>query len=364
MGREMLSLLCTVLMFLLCASAMMDAHATDKATLFELRRLSELVPSQHWVIRAEVRDYLAKRRYDADGNEVEIGKDYDNYALGPYTTHFDSSLHGQRYRLLLAYGVSDRLSMGVMLPYGTMNQSVDFSATSAGGDATENVQQLLAHYGYKRVATTQTTGLMDPILGTRWLVYSGSRDALVVGPGVRVGLSKKDDPDNLVDVRWDDGSTDLLFDVGYTRLLDYGLDARLQGRFADQRPDHVRARAFSTTESLVPASRTERLSRDLGSLFEGGVELGYSVGYWRYNLTWDLMRKSADRYRSPRGQDVSGLEKDTARSADAIRVGATWLGARATFGVPVFLEIQYREPVRRTNTSISRDYYLLITSLM
>lgn len=360
-----MSVLAKLFLVVVMLTTATTASAGDETSDRELRRLAELVPPGYHVARLEVRDYMAKRRYDKYGDQVELGADYDQYTLpGGFVTQFDSSLRGQRYRLVFAKGLTDNLTVGAMLPWGTMTQHIDFSATGPGANPTETVQTMLASYGYKRVETTETSGLLDPVLGSRWRVYRGQYDALVIGPGVRVGMTGKDDPDNLADVYWEDGSTDLLLDASYVRLLPASLDVRLQARYANQRPDHVRARAYSTTETLVPQSRTERLRRDLGDMLETSVEMGYRAGYWRYNLTWDAMRKAADDYHSPTGQDVSGLEKDTARSQDAVRVGVTWLGAWAAFHLPLFVELHYREPVKGRNSIASRDYYFMLTSYL
>lgn len=336
----------------------------------ELRRLSELVPNGYQIVRLEARDLLSSRRFDNEGKLVEFGTDYDNFSLpvaNGVTTHFDSSLRGQRYRLVFSKGLSDNIAISAVLPWGTMIQRVNFTATdnTDGTDQTAAVQSWLASkWGYKPVMSTETSGMLDPIVGVRWRPYGSQYDALVLATGVRVGMSAKDDPDNLVDFSWKDGSTDFLVEANYVRLLTAGLDIKAQARYAVQTSDHVRARAKRVGETLVPESRTERLRRDLGDILEASLEMGYRTGYWRYNLTMEAFRKAADSYYSPRGQDVSGLERGTTRSVDAIRGGLAWMGARALIGLPMILEVQYRDSMRGRNIYDSRDYYFALTMIM
>lgn len=352
------------LMILMVAS---QANATDPANERVLRRLSEMVPEGRQIVKMEVRDLLSSRRYDDEGKLVEFGADYDNYTLpGGILTHFDSSLRGQRYRLVFSRGITENFAISAILPWGVMTQRVDFSASSNsdGSDQTAAVQSMLAGLGYKRVQTTETSGILDPVFGARFRAYAGQYDTVVLATGVRLGMAAKDDPDNLVDFHWEDGSTDLLVEGTYVRLLPAGLDMKMQARYAYQTADHVRARARGVNATLVDQSKTERLGRDLGDMLEASMEMGYRTGYWRYNLTLEMVRKNSDDYHSPRGQDVSGLEADTNRSVDALRGGFAWLGAKASIGLPLILEMQYRDSFQGRNVYDSRDYYLALTMLM
>ena len=404
-------LLCgaTALSALVC---LVPSHASNDNVL----ELGDMLPSGHWGARYDLRYQRADRQFNADRQRQEIAADSNHIpldatavpqlaALGPGatlgTTALDVRVEGQRHRLTLAYAANNDLSIGVGVPYGDMRTKANFAVI--GGNlafnpsfnpqqpvspsnpplvpvgtfgtsqpvGTEGVQQILTSavygYNYQRLASTEASGLLDPTLGARWRFWTNDRAAATFTPGLRLGMTKQDDPDNLFDAPMDDGSTDLLLGLAYMQRLGTAYDLRGTLNYTYQTADHVTARARSSSEILAPASRKERMRRDLGDILEASMEGGRRFGDWRGYTSAEFFRKKRDSYVSPSGQDVGGLEQYTQQSFYALRLGMDWNGVRAfrsgELPLPLLISLDYRRIVRASNTIDMGEVLLAFTGV-
>lgn len=401
-------------MALSCLAGAASAEDIDGA---EALFLGDIVPVGHWGARLETRYLTIDQYYNNKGHRESLTADLDGVALdagtipllaafGPGATlgtvDLQGRLEGLRHRLTVGYGLTPNLSVGAIIPFGILKTRVGHFAIQGGNLAlnpafdpgqpigtsnppvvpvgtlgttepvgTEGVQELISNpiygYAYERFESTQTSGLLDPSIGLRWRFYHGRQDSAYFTPSIRVGMTKQDDPDNLVDAQLDDGSNDLVLELGYSRLLGLGWDLRLQAKYTQQRPDKVTARVHGVNETLVPASRKEHVRRDLGDALESGVEGGYRSGDWRAHLALEFLRRGQDHYHSAKGSDVAGLEEDTRRSSDMWRLGVDWNGMRAwregRLPLPLFVSVDVRRIYRATNVVDARDLFLTVTAL-
>jgi hypothetical protein len=165
------------------------------------------------------------------------------------------------YRILdvtAAYGLTDRLTLGIDLPYYWVHNDVDISVNSAPGSSanvglrtgtgpgpcalpvavlpltcpntrritTEDVQQILgpglsgiAGFGFKRVTDFSDNGLGDIALGLKYQYLRTAAWQLATTAGIRFPTGRQDDPDDLADIYWSTGAYTLLVRLHHDYLL-------------------------------------------------------------------------------------------------------------------------------------------------
>lgn len=333
-----------------------------------------MLPKGVGAVRLESRYGHADEKFNARGDREPLADSLDgivvvNPLIPAYvgTTDISSEVYGVRERLLLGYGISDDLTVGMMIPWASLTHKVRFDlAAPAPGATTADVDAILgAVYGYKPLRSSTTRGLLDPVIGARWRVLRSARDSVILSGGVRIGMTDPDDPDNLLDLQLEDGTTDILTGIEYRRDLGSNWDAAIKYQRAWQLPDQVEARARAVGESLVPASRTELLDRDQGDTHEFEVELGYRIGDWRLLGRAEHYQRPATDWRSPSGQNVSGLEADSSRRYTTVSGGFSWSGIerfkRGDFALPLVVEFIAQHMVEGVNAVQSTDYHLHLT---
>ncbi|MFQ5543115.1 MAG: hypothetical protein ACE5FY_02035 [Nitrospiria bacterium] len=381
---------------------------------FQEHGLHLLAPKGRWAVRMEVRINGYHSRYETSGKIKDLDADLDriplnnnvfpalsalggNASLG--ITALDTEVDVHYAEWTLGYGLTDNLTIGMILPYGKSRTKVNFSVsggntgfnpafdpsqpvdagnfpfTPVGGGAsqavgTEGVRQILSDpvfgFAYKAIKNTEVSGFDDPTLGLLWRFYQGDQDSLVYGFGIRFGIAKKDDVDNLLDVPIGDGSTDVRNRIEYYRSLGHGFDLRLLFESKIQLSDKATLRVPRPGELLPPADSKERLSRNLGNIYEHDIEIGYSLGAWRTSATWHRYDKGGDRYISVKGTDTSELRKNTQAKADQWRLSLSWSGIGAwrkgLLPLPLIAGLEHQKTFDGRNFPAVDDTYLRVTS--
>lgn len=336
---------------------------------------ADMLPAGRSAARLELRQGDSDYSLDNHGQRKPLFSEYDNASLASYglagtTTHLQSRASGERIRLTLGYGVNENITVGALLGWGRARNDVNFSTTSTNPlITTAMVQGILsgAPYAYKPVADSEWSSMLDPVIGLRWRLSGSDHHSTVLAPSLRLGLAKEDDPDDLMDLPLEDGSTDILLGLLHVRQLGDAWDIKLGAQYTWQLPDHITARARASGEGLVPASRKERLERNKGDMIELSGELGYRTGDWRLLARLDYAWDHADRYHSPSGQNVSGLEANTGGFSLTGWAGLSWNGLsrylRDRSGVPAVVSLLYRETLDGRNIVVTRDLYLNLTTV-
>ncbi len=397
---------------LLCLS--LPSFAESETPSVSTHALAFMAPVDRWAVRLELRRNGWDKQFNNRGDLEDMDAVFDqtvlNSSLLPAlvvmgsgaslgTTAFNTRIENSYSELAFAYGVSDDLTVGVLLPFAQTRSRVDFSVSGgnvgfnsafdpsqaigpsnypfapvgAGASqpvGTDGVQQILTDpafgYGYKTIESTTTSGFSDPTLGLLWRFYKSRSDSFVLGFGVRFGTADGDDPDNLVDVPVGDGSTDLRAQLEYFRDLGNQFDLRLLLDRKVQTKDRVTMRIPAPGQLLATADSKEKIDRDLGDFWEYDVELGRSWGDWRTSLTWHRYVKAGDRYRSDIGTDTRALEANTRVFANQWRVGLSWSGIQAwqenKLPLPLIIKLEMQETYQGRNFMGVRDYYVRITS--
>lgn len=376
--------------------------------------LDTMAPAGRWAARIELRSNSYDRWYDNNGQGQNFNASYDGLNLdgtvfpalglmGPGATLGNTALRTKQeltaLQIVLGYGLSDDLTLGVILPFVKTRTLVDFSvaggnvgfnplfnpalppspanfpfAPVGGGAAaplgTAGVKQLLSDpafgYGYAPIEQSETSGLSDPTLGLLWRCYKDQDSSVVLGMGMRIGVAKGDNPDSLVDIPIGDGNNDIRLRLEYFRNLGAGFDLHLLAENFTQLADHADMRVPQPGQLLAPANSKERLYRDLGDYQEYDIELGHSWGDWRASATAHLYTKAADRYRSGLGTNTAVLEANTVVRADQWRAGISWSGINAwrdgSMPIPLIVKLEMQETYGGRNFPKVRDFYLQLTS--
>ncbi|WP_156171682.1 hypothetical protein [Methylophilus sp. TWE2] len=404
----------TMLGLSLCLSIAQPARAMDELPTPTAFGLNTMAPESSWGVRFEQRTNEYSQSYDQHGNLHPLGASFDNIqlnssifaALAPLgagaslgNTRFKSDVRNQISTLTIGYGLTPDFTIGAIIPYVKSHTRVSFNVTGAtvganpGFDASqpisagnfpfapaggavapmdaEGVQNILTNpaygYQYKRIASQQSEGFSDPTIGVLWRAYKAPDQSLIVGLGWRVGLARKDDPDNLLDTPPGDGSNDIRTRIEYFKNIGSHFDLRLLADYNWQTRDKANMRVVSPGQLLAPASSKQRLQRDLGDFYETDVELGYRWSNWRCAATWHRYEKQSDSYHSELGTDTSGLETNTYTRADQYRLSATWSGIQAwqqgKLPLPLIVRLEMQDTFSGRNFVDVRDIYLQVTAL-
>jgi hypothetical protein len=327
--------------------------------------LDGMAPGGHWASRLTLLRNGYTMRYDDDKERVDLDAGIDGLDLASLglagTLRLDTRVVTEYAELMFGYGVTGDLTVGAIIPYARTTTRVRYSVD--GGIGTAGLQAVLTGpLGYQPLQTTRSEGIGDPTVGMLWRFHRSEADSAILGLGVRIGMAKADDPNNLVDVPPGDGSTDLRARLEYFRDLGAGFDLHLLGEYFWQLEDKVKARPGNPLTTMT----TENLRRKLGNYYEHDIEIGKRFGDWRVAGTWHRYREYADRYTSRIGTDTSYLNANTETLADQLRLSVSWSGVDAwlsgKFAAPLIVKLEVQDAVRGRNFVDVRDVYLRVST--
>lgn len=397
--------------FLLLLVSLDSVHAQTSSDAY---LIGDILPQGVAAARLETRIGSANERYDGQGRRVGLADALDGVVLdastvsllapfGPGatlgTSRVSATTAGVRERLTLGLGVTDDLTVGVLLPWGRLSTSVQFgvqpgnlgvnpafnpalplglanspflpvgSPGVSGPASTADITNVLTNpafgFNYRAPRDTVTDGPLDPVVGLRWRAWHNDDAALILAAGYRFGVAEHDDPDDLFDLRLEDGTDDVLLGFDYQYGLGGYWDLGISYQRTWQRAGQRSARARSSAEFLVPSSRTESMIEDKGDIDEANLELGYRQGSWRWMGRVELYRRGATDWFSPSGQNVTGLEANTDVEAVNLWAGVAWSGIDAwrsgRMPAPAIVSLAYQTAVDGRNYVASDNLYLTVT---
>jgi hypothetical protein len=365
---------------------------------------ADMLPKGRTAVRLETRGSWASDEFSPGSDRRPLGAQYDGLNLnaavfpalaffGPGatlgTTDFSAQMSGQQTRLTVGYGFSEDITAGFQVGYAESLNKVNVTvipgnvppgAVSPGAtSSTEAVQNLLTKpnplstpannyaydFLYKRVQNSTWHSALDPLIGLRWRFDKGEDHATVFAPSLRFGVAKEPDPNDLMQIPLGDGTNDILLGILHTRKFSERWDMLLSAQYTVQLADHVTARARSTAELLVPASRLEKLKRDRTDPIELTAETGYSTGPWRFSGRLEYARGGTDDYTSPTGQVVTGLEANTDFDYLLGYLGVSWNGVpgylRGEHKTPLLVSLLASRTLTAKNTLAPDIVYLTVT---
>ncbi len=297
----------------------------------------------------------------------------------------------------LQYGVTDRLTAAIDIPYYSVKNTVKAVLDSGPGSGanvgvntgpgpgvlplglrgvrrftTEDVQQLLGPglrgvpgFGFKRIRNFSADGLGDISAGVKYQYLRTQDWRLAATGGVRFPTGRQDDPDDLSDIAWSPGAYALLFRLhndyivsnvwkrtpsagsgasGIPQAGDLILDFTV--RYDYNFPTDVTVRV-SDPQTPISTNR-ERVTRDLGDKFEFDFSGKYLVSS-SLSLTalYKYGFKLEDGISDRMGFPVQFLVKDTDSTEQLFIVSASYstlpLYMEKKFPIPLSVSLSYRD---------------------
>ncbi|MCC6751313.1 MAG: hypothetical protein IT371_26910 [Deltaproteobacteria bacterium] len=337
-----------------------------------------------------------------DLNKLERLYDYKAGSLTLGTSNVQSNVQVVVLPIAAEFGILDRLTVGVIVPivhlrhtltslsvdpeprctpdrcgmgknpgdtkvsrddskYLPLDHDKDASTKLLAPLNTEDVQHLLGdELSYQRMESWSGTGLGDIELGFKVRVFSWRFYTTALQAGVRLPTGRTDDPNNLLDLGFGDGQTDL----GFYWQNDFtpwrGLRLNVTMKYTAQLPDRELKRV--PTAVNVPLAKKENMEevwRDLGDIFELDLLAAYAVlpvlkPFVRYNF----VAKGEDDVRGDKGLAYQSLMDETAVRNHRIEAGVTfttipWVAAKK-FSIPLDATLSYeRSLAGKNNAAIS-----------
>ena len=304
--------------------------------------------------------------------------------------------HIQIYNFNLAYGLTDRLSVGVTVPY--WNQKVDVEARLDNSTATvgvnplvpggvapigfagtpapttEDIQNLLVSRGFRRVENWNGSAFGDVIAGAKYQYYRSKNWRLAATGGVRFPTGTWDDPNNLVDnntgydawglsfrlqqdyVNGKSGTEDGTVSLGPGDFLintTLGYDVI----FPDKKPFRV-----CNIHNPICADFDNSVKRDTGDTIEAGLSgvLGVLVRGLTVSAHYTYSYKMKDKYRGDLGFDYDALAIESDYRSHIVEGKLSYSTIprylEKQFPLPLSASVRYRERVAGTNNQFNSRY--------
>lgn len=344
-------------------------------------------------------------RFDPDGNEEDIATDYNanlnstifpslslveagfgmpagSASLGESLVDFEYKY--DKVKLKFYYGLTNKLSIGIQIPYWWIKNDVNANLDSTnatvgknpfvpGGVAplsvpgttpftTDDVQNLLVQqFGYTRVESWSGDGIGDIEAGGRYQYLNTENWRLAFTGGVRLPTGEVNDPDSLVDLAFGKGAYALLFrsNNDFTGIKDVILNASFE--YDLYLPDHETVRVPDDVNRPLTTNK-ENVDRNYGDVFtlklsglyafyEGfGIELFYSYA-----------SKSKDRVSGNQGFNYQSLEDETDWTYQEYKVGLSYstipLYRKKKFPFPMLTSIEYENVFAGSNNFLKQQLF-------
>lgn len=366
--------------------------------------------------------FTINKRFDPDGREEDLATDFNanlnngifsdlaliekafgmppgSASLGSSVVRFDYRLHD--LILKLYYGLTDKISIGMKIPYffnnnavrarlDTGNATVGLNPFVPGGIAplavpgtrpftTDDVRKLLGRgldvdgdgiidipgYGYKKFQSWKGSGFSDIDIGLRYQYLNTKNWRLAVTGGFRVPTGETDDPDNLVDIGFGTGAYALLFRLhnDFVGIKNLVLDATIKYDLVF--PQHETRRVLISVDRPITSNK-ERVRTNKGDV----VELETSATYellegLSVSLLYDYSFKFRDKVRGNQGFAYSSLEDETDWTAHYFTLGLSYstvpLFKKKMFPIPLTAAIEYENWFAGSNNTLKQqliNFYL------
>ncbi|MGE3541972.1 MAG: hypothetical protein AB7N91_31720 [Candidatus Tectimicrobiota bacterium] len=376
-----------------------------------------VLPKGVWRVGAEARFSLPiTKRFTADGGTEDLAADFNreldstvfpdlqrvetafrlpagSATFGRSTVDFER--HIQIYTVQAAYGLTDRLALGLRIPYWTQQNTVKatldsrtatvgFNPAVPGGVAplrvpgtrpptTEDIQAAVERLGFRRVEDWSDAGFSDLFGGLKYQYYRSAHWRLAVSGNVRFPTGRWDDPNNLVDYptgfeAWGLGlqmHQDFVWHTpsGAPRggvLAAGGVVLNTTFRYEAILPDTKPFRVCNVHQPLCP-DFDPQVHRDVGDILE--AEVAGTVGLLPgLTLTpqYIYTHKFQDHFRGDLGFQYGQLKAETDTDSHSLEVRLAYstasLFAAQRFPVPLSVAVRYVERLASTNNRLQTRY--------
>ena len=383
-----------------------------------------VLPKGYWRMQIDGAFSLPiTQRFNKDGHKEDLGTDFNatlnsqvfsdlalveaGFGLAPGTGSLGKTEVQFRRNINIvnispAYGVTDKLSIGLNLPY--LSQSLDVKAGLNTSTATlginpgvpggiaplgfpgtrpatvEDIQGLLVSRGFKRVQNWHDDGIGDLELGARYQYYKSETFRAAFTGGVRLPTGEFDDPDNLVDNVPGGGAYALLFRfqqdwmqqkpglgklLGAPDLGDFTINTTF--RYDLILPDKQSFRVCNVHSPICDA-KDDGVRRDTGDIVEAELSGSYGIGGGFYlNGLYKYGHKFKDHHSGDRGFDYGSLAVETDYNEHIYRAALNYttmyLFTEHKFPVPLIASVYYRERFAGDNNMFASRYIGVVLNL-
>lgn len=366
------------------------------------------------------------QRYDADGNREDVAADFNTsldssvfadlqaveigFGMPAGSASFGDTNVQMEYDIKIFeleyyFGLTDKFTAGVKIPYwwvkNRVNASVDSGLGSSatvgfnplfgtGGDpfgspiiptalggqpaTDEDIQNLLGPgveingviavpgFGYDRFETWSGEGLSDVEFSGRYQYTNTEKWRHAFTAGVRVPTGRVDDPDNLADMPFGLGAYQILLrsnhDVSVSENLTLNFSLKYDIVFSD-----TQEKRLSTDINNPITSNKVKVDIDYGDVFELDTTATYRfTPQWSTFVRYRFTTKQSDKVSGPSGINVDILEQETDLEGHQYQVGAAYSSiSRYLEGaakVPYRAALSYRDRFKGKN-SLDSQYIKL-----
>jgi len=383
---------------------------------------AEVLPKGVFNINVENKYYFPiTERFNHEGNDENVATDFNEtlgsnvfpdfsiieqaFGLPAGSGNIGKSVVSFRYEFdildnLIAYGITDRLTAGIRIPYwwskNKVNAQLDattatlgknpFFGTSSdpfGGSPlipisfggirlnTEDVQAILGKglfingklaipgFGYKRFKTWSDNGVGDIEAGVKYQYLKTANWRLAFTGGVRFPTGKIDDPDNLVDYGIGSGAYALLFRLHNDYMGIKNLILDLSIKYDLILPDSVTLRITDIHHPIT--AQEEGVDRNLGDIVavEPSMKYEFLEGL-SISLLYRYAHTFKDFYHSGNLGEIQSLELETDNTEHVFIGGLSYstlpLYMEKKFPLPLTASLSYRERFAGTNNLFESRY--------
>ncbi len=381
---------------------------------------AEVLPKGVFKIDAESKFYFpTTKRFNPDGDLEDVAIDFNtslDSSVFPGLRQLESALGlpagfakiGESIvsvklefidlLISLQYGVTDRFTVGVIVPYywqkSNVAARVDTARATVGKNAAlntlaplripgtqpltmEDVQALLGKgldingdgtvdipgFGFKRFETWSHDGFGDLEVGGRYQYLKTKNWRLALTSGVRFPTGQVDDPDNLVDYAFGTGAYALLFRANndFTGITNVVLHTTLS--YDLYLPDRQTKRVPDKVNQPI-TTNIEEVKRDLGDIFKIEVSGRYTLlqglsisGLYEFGAKWK------DQVSGKKGFAYASLEEETNWTSHIFLVGVSYttvpLYLEKRFPIPIVTSIAYRDRFAGSNNVLDTKFISL-----
>ena len=296
----------------------------------------------------------------------------------------DAKINFHQITTALEYGLTDRVSLGVIVPFVQITGSSSFDAKVSSKSASiknkvkgtllENgVTQfesqipgrdalaagLFTANGYEIPGDFQYAGLGDIEIGAVVQPYKNGTFLTAIQTGFRLPTSThKKDYANLLDQGTGDEQLDFAFEAGFDAKVTSRLTTGFHSRYTFQFGRNAEMPVLKTGKSGLPDLKDPTsfvvVDRNLGDVFENEAYLDYTINKtWSPYVAYTYTMRGADRYSGPSGYDYNSLMENTAGRSHSLMVGMTISTipayAAKTIPVPMKIDASYTKVLNATN---------------
>ena len=395
------------LLLFLVVSVLLPGHAT-------LADDALVLPRGVWRVSAEARFSLPiTKRFTPGGGTEDLAADFNRdlnstvfrslrlvetaFHLPAGAATFGKSVvtferHMQTYTLQAAYGLTQRLSVGMRLPYviqrvdvraqlDNRTATVGINPAVPGGVAplgvpgtrpptTEDIQTFVERLGFRRVKDWSDASFGDSFGSLKYQYAQSEHWRLAVSGSVRFPTGRWDDPNNFVDYPTGFAAWGLGVQVHQDWVWSTPGPAQ---RLGVPTPGDVVVHTTFRYEALLPDEKPFRVCpihqpicpdfdphvhRDVGDIVE--AEIGGTVGLWLPGLTltpgYTYAHKFQDHFRGHLGFDYTQLKAETDFDSHSLDVRLTYstalLFVAKRFPVPLSVSLRYVDKVAGNNNRL------------